>query len=124
MLRPTVVKTRGWIGVLLGEPEPSLCLFPLRVYCFAQLYTRLSMEGAPCQGKKGLLSGARVRSKLAPLLLCGDIWGFRQECSVTLSRLLGAPVTQSWTFTSCSLLWGTVYGFQADLCSIMSQWPK
>lgn len=39
MLRQNVVKTRGWMGVLLGEPEPSLCLFPLRLYCFAQLYT-------------------------------------------------------------------------------------
>lgn len=87
------------MGKLLGGPEPSLCLFSLRVYCFAQLYTRLSMEEVPCQGKKGLLSGTRVKSKFALLLLCGDIWGFRQECFVTLIRFLRAPATQSRTFT-------------------------
>lgn len=102
MLRPTVVKTRGWMGCCL-ESLSRVCLFPLRVHSFARVYTRHSMEEAQCQGKKkGLLSGARVGSKLAPLLLCGDIRGFRQECSVTLSRFLGAPATQSWTFTPCA----------------------
>lgn len=95
-------KNQGLDGVLLGELNRVFVSF-LSGCTLCPVVHQAFYGGSAVPGKKErIVVWGQSQKQTCSLLRCGDIWGFRQECSVTLSRLLGAPATQSWTSTPCA----------------------